>query len=271
MAMIELDGFAMNVDIHEGLVASDTVFIHGNLASNIWWQPALEVWQKQAKSAKHQTLKGRLIFVEWRGCGRTDAPAVAADLQPVQLARDVVAALRKLDLNLVNIVGHSTGGLIALEAMVQQPSLFARAVLLDSVGAKGVHFELAALEGFLQMSANREICAAVMASTINNNEPPSPVFEKIVDAAFNVAKMIWTEIPLALSGFNRTEQFAHIRQPVLLLHGEIDPVIPKADSIELASILANARYHEIPKHGHSLNIEDPELFVSLVNAFLFPA
>jgi hypothetical protein len=70
MAMIELDGFAMNVDIHEGLVASDTVFIHGNLASNIWWQPALEVWQKQAKSAKHQTLKGRLIFVEWRGTQR---------------------------------------------------------------------------------------------------------------------------------------------------------------------------------------------------------
>jgi len=267
MSRLQLsNGFEMNVDIHPGLVPVDTLFIHGNLASNTWWEPALNLWRKKAAG---NALAGRLIFAEWRGCGRSSAPGDAAELHPSRLAEDYVLLLKRLGINKVCLVGHSTGGLVGLYAMLQAPSLFASAVLLDSVGATGVKLDPALLGAFTQMSQDRALTSAVMNSTISGNDPTCELFQRIVDDTMGVAKINWHGVPQALAGIDILDQLPKIRQPILVLHGEVDPILPKADSIVLAERLGNARFQELKGQGHSTNVENPALFVDLVESHLY--
>ena len=266
MAFFGNCGFRMHYEIHPGLVPSPTIFLHGNLASNNWWKPSLEVWKNNAKDKGH---KGALIFAEWRGCGKSTGPEAAKDLQLEVLANDYVKLLERLEIKEVNLVGHSTGGLIGLFAIIQNQKLFQRAVLLDSVAATGIQFGPEMYEAFTRMSEDRALCSAVMGGTINSSKMDPALMETIIDDAFNVHPLIWHGIPNMLKGVDYRDRVKTITTPTLVLHGELDTLLPIDGSKELASLLPNGRFHEIPKQGHSCNMENPELFVNLCNEFLF--
>lgn len=267
MALIDLNGYKMNVDVTPGVLPLDTVFLHGNLASNTWWEPSLALWKNQAQS--RPGLEGRMIAAEWRGCGKSEAPRSEAELNPSVLADDCIALCTKLGIKKACLVGHSTGGIIALFAALKAPQLFDRIVLLDSVGATGVQFGPEMYAAFTQMSESREVTAAVMAGTIHGNDNQSALFARIVDDAFNIAKINWHGVPKALHTTNIEADLKNIKNNILVLHGELDPVIPVDTARVLAAGLPQARLEVVKNHGHSLNVEDPELFVSKVNDFLF--
>lgn len=258
--------FEINTDIVANLVPVDVVFMHGNLASNTWWEPAVGVWKKNPVGASP---RGQLILGEWRGCGKSPAPASASELHPSVLADDYIRKLKALDAGKVDIVAHSTGGLIALYAILKAPELFGRAVLLDPVGVKGVQFDQNALDGFTQMSQNREVCAAVMSATIHGNDPTSALFQRIVDDTMGIANMNWLGVPQALRDIDLTKQVEKIENKVLVLHGELDPILPIEASRDLANLLPNGEFRLLNGQGHSTNVENPELFVQIVNDFLF--
>lgn len=267
MALIDLNGYKMNVDVTPGVLPLDTIFLHGNLASNTWWEPSLEIWKSQASS--RPGMEGRLIATEWRGCGKSEAPRTEAELNPSVLADDCIALCAKLGIKKACLVGHSTGGIVALFAALKAPELFDRIVLLDSVGATGVQFGPEMYAAFTQMSESREITAAVMAGTIHENNSASPLFARIVDDAFNIAKINWHGVPKALHNVNISAELPKIQNQILVLHGELDPIIPVDTAKVLAAGLPHARLEIVKNHGHSLNVEDAALFVSKVNDFLF--
>lgn len=262
---IDLGGFQMNVEIHKGTLPMDTVFLHGNLASNRWWHPAVEVWKKNS----HPGMQGSLILAEWRGCGKSAAPESESELEPEILAEDYIALLKKLGIKKSCLVGHSTGGLISLIAMIKAPELFERAFLLDPVSASGVQFEQPMYDAFTEMSKSRDFCAMVMGGTIHNNKADSDFFRGIVDDTFGVAKAIWHGVPKALHKVNITSDLKKIHHPVLVAHGEFDTLLPIEKSREMANLLPNGSFLELKGHGHSTNVENPEFFVKTVNDFLF--
>ncbi|CAN5594461.1 alpha/beta hydrolase [soil metagenome] len=265
MARVELKNFGMNVDVTPGVLPLDTIFLHGNLASNIWWEPALAEWKQNAKPG----LEGRFIAAEWRGYGKSDAPKTEEELHPSVLADDYIALCEKMGIKKACLVGHSTGGIIALYAMLKAPQLFDRAVLLDSVGATGVQFGPEMYAAFTQMSESRAVTEMVMNGTILGNDIKSPLFQKIVDDTFGAAKINWHGVPKMLHVTNISRDLDKIQQKVLVLHGELDPIIPVESSRVLAAGLPNAKFEILPGQGHSTNVENPKLFVSKVNSFLF--
>lgn len=259
--------FEMNADVIEGLMPFDTLFIHGNLASNTWWQPTVaELEIRKNHAAKPP--EGKWIAAEWRGCGKSAAPKSEEELNPRELAKDYLALLDSLDVKKACAVGHSTGGVIALCAALIDPSRFEKIVLLDSVGASGVQFGPEMYDAFTQMSQSREFCAAVMGGTIHENDASSPLFQRIVDDAFGIAKINWHGVPRQLHTFNIADQVSQIKTPVLVLHGELDPVIPLDTGKTLAAQLPNARLEILTGQGHSPNVENPKLFVDHLLKFL---
>lgn len=265
MASVKIGEFSMNVETHAGLLPMDTLFIHGNLASNTWWQPSLEIWRKAAQPS----MEGRMMMAEWRGCGGSSHPRTEDELEMSKMATDYVQMLRETGVKKACVVAHSTGGLLALMAMVQAPELFDRVVLLDPVGPTGVKFGPEMYDVFTQMSQNRDVCAQVLGATIHGNDAARPLFQKLVDDAFSIGKLNWHGVARMLSKVDVTRDMSRIQQPVLVLHGEHDPVLPLAGSMELAKMLPNGSFKEIKDQGHSLNVENPTLFVTLVNEFLF--
>jgi 3-oxoadipate enol-lactonase len=263
MPKIQLrQNFEMNYEVVENCMAIDTLFIHGNLASNTWFYPAAELLKSNNKG-----LKGRMIMAEWRGCGKSSAPAAESELQMKNLAQDYIDLCEKLSIQKVNVVAHSTGGLMTLLAMAMRPELFSKAFLLDPVGPHGVKFEEPMYDAFTAMSQDRAFCEAVLASTIHNVVPSDSIFQKIVDDTFKVAPLNWHGVPHALENIDFTREVKSVKQAVMIVHGELDPILPLAASQELAQILPNAKFVEAKGHGHSLNIEDPKMFTQMLTDF----
>ncbi|MBY0469544.1 alpha/beta hydrolase [bacterium] len=266
MPFFETSELRLHYEQVPNLLPRPTLFLHGNLASNVWWEPSVEIWSRQAKSFS----PGQSAYLaEWRGCGKSSGPASEADLAMPNLANDVVQLVKKLNVGPMHVVGHSTGGLIALLAMSQAPELFSRAVLLDPVSPKGVTLDPAILGAFDEMAKNRDLTATVLGGTIRGNQAASPLFQRIVDSACGVHPFIWKGIPKALNGIDFTREVSKVRHPTLVMHGQYDTVLPLDASQELAKLLPEGRFEMLRDQGHSCNVENPELFVQGVNRFLF--
>lgn len=256
----------IHYEIVEGLLPEDTFFIHGNLASHRWWYPTESIWRKKAGAAN----KGAMIRVDFLGCGKSSAPRSQADVDMRAFARDFVSLVKELDRGPMNLIGHSTGGLIAALMLAQNPSLFTRAVLLDPVGPRGVRFDEAITGAFEKMKTDRALVAFVIGSTIKDNNPEADFFRQvIVDDAYHSIQSVGDKVLRALDGLDVRQTVAEIKHPVLVLHGEHDTLLPMQDSKELASLMKHAQFSIIPGQGHCTNVENPEKFVNHVHEFLF--
>ncbi|MDG0817269.1 alpha/beta fold hydrolase [Bdellovibrio svalbardensis] len=257
----------VHFEVIENVVPENVLFVHGNLASNRWWYPAQEVWKKQAEG---KNFKGALIFAEFRGCGKSPAPADASEVNMHTFAKDFISLVKKLNRGPVHVVGHSTGGLIAALMLAKEPSLFKKAVLLDPVGAQGVTFDRSMIAAFEQMKVDKNLTAVVIGSTIHNNNAEAEFFKNvIVEDAFHAVKSVGHWVLEALDGLDVREELGAVSHDVLVLHGEHDQLLPKADSEAMAKLFSRGKFQIIEGQGHCANVESPEKFVSITQSFLF--
>lgn len=266
MAFFQHQNKKMHYDLLSGIVPEDTLFIHGNLASNNWWAPTVELLRARYRGAD---VSGSVAMAEWLGCGQSAAPESVDDLEMFSLAKDYISLAKGLGLSDVNLVGHSTGGLIALCAMLLEPNLFRKAVLLDPVGAEGIPFGPEMYDAFTKMSQDRTFCDTILTSTIYHCDVNSNLVQKLCADAFGVNSKIWHGIPDVLKRIDIRKDLKKIQQPILVLHGEHDQLLPMAASKEVASGVADGEFVEIKGQGHSCNVENPQKFVDLMCGFLF--
>lgn len=74
----------------------------------------------------------RVVAVDGRGQYETPGPREESAYGLEELAGDVLAQVRALDVDRVHLVGHSLGGLISRAAVLRDPSPFASLTLLSS-------------------------------------------------------------------------------------------------------------------------------------------
>lgn len=251
------------------------LFVHGNLASKDWLELAAPWFPKDL----------RVIGVDWRGCGESDRPAPTenfANYAMRQHASDMLAALDTLGIERCHLATHSTGGIISAYMLLDQPGRFGRVLHLDPVSPRSMPFNEEGMAVFRAMQQSREATHATMATaaaslfsieTLAPGKTPAfregvghlkAMFEKIVDQTFSVGEGIFLGTPTQLTmEFERGELFARmgeIGHETLILWGEQDFWIPRDDMDEMAARLPNARLVVAPGVGHSMNIEQPQMY-----------
>jgi len=270
MAFFEIPhspGRQIHFEVFDNVLPEPTLFLHGNLASNRWWTPVREAWQSSPSAAR----KSPMIVAEFRGCGQSTAPAKLSEVSMELFAKDFLALVEKLNLGPVNVIGHSTGGLIAALMAALEPEAVRKLVLLDPVGARGVKFDTSMTAAFEAMKNDKALTAAVIGSTILNNDPESPYFKnEIVEDAFLAVKNVGAWVLESLDGLDVREQVRKVQAPSLVLHGEQDVLLPRADSEEIAQLMGG-RFQILSGCGHCANVEKPKLFVEVAHSFLFSA
>lgn len=100
---------------------SDLVLIHGLAANRAFWYPLI---------AQQLEQKFRVTFYDLRGHGYSDTPASGYTTQ--DMASDLHELLNHLQIQQAFLVGHSFGGVIALQYALQYPDRVSRLVLADS-------------------------------------------------------------------------------------------------------------------------------------------
>jgi pimeloyl-ACP methyl ester carboxylesterase len=259
------DGAEIHYEIFENCLPKTTLFLHGNLASNHWWYPL----QQELKN-HNPNGKGSMILAEFRGCGKSSAPKSQSEINMHTFAADLSGLAQNISNEPINLVGHSTGGLIAALMLAQSPALFSSAILLDPVGARGVKFESSMDEAFAAMKTDLNLTSVVIGSTIHNNNAEDAWFKtKIVPDAFHAIKTVGAGVLKALDGLDVTAEMKTIKQSVLVLHGEHDQLLPIADSKELAQLIPHAKFEVVAGQGHCTNLENPKLMANIIQRFLF--
>ncbi len=114
------------------------ILCHGYTGSHQSWMS-----QVCALSPKYQT-----IAIDHRGHGGSDAPSSAGDYSVPILADDVRALLGHLGITKCCLVGHSLGGFMAIQLVLDHPDIISSLVLVDTSSG-----EFERVPGFAELRA----------------------------------------------------------------------------------------------------------------------
>ena len=190
-----------------------------------------------------------------------------------------LAFLDALKLDRVHLVGNSMGGAIALHLLMQAPQRFSRVVLMGSVGAPHtITPEIDRLWGFYE-DPSIAMFRNIIRWFVYDDAFIAPQLESITKTRYEAAmqpdvqrsfkamfpaprqKVIDDLVVPALA-------LRRMTNPILLVHGRDDRVVPPQTSLYLLEHLPNAQLHIYGQCSHWTQIEYAKSFNQLVAQFL---
>jgi pimeloyl-ACP methyl ester carboxylesterase len=72
----------------------------------------------------------------------------------------------------------------------------------------------------------------------------------------------------ALAGYSTLPGLRLISAPTLILAGDDDPIVPSVNPRVIAKFIRRSTLHVIPKAGHLLLLDSPEIVAPLIRDFL---
>lgn len=253
--------------------AQPIVFHHG-------WPLSSDDWDNQMLYFLEKGF--RVVAFDRRGHGRSDQTDIGNDMDTY--AADTAELAKALDLNNAVHVGHSTGGgVVTRYAAKAAEGRLAKAVLIGAVppimvasasNPDGVPKEV--FDGFRKaLIANRaEFFRGIPAGPFYSfNRPGAEVSQGLIDNWWRQgmnggAKAHYDSIE-GFSETDFTEDLKAIQQPVLVLHGEDDQIVPIANSAHKAiKLLPNGTLKTYPDLSHGLFATHPDLINADILAFI---
>ncbi len=238
------------------------VFLHG-IGGRAWgWQDALEHFAGQGWHA-----------LAWDMPGYGDSPAIDG-LDFDHLADALEALLAHAQVPRSVLIGHSLGGMVALQAWVRHPQRVAGLVLAGSSPAFGHgsgDFQTRFLADRLAPLEAGQTLADIAARLIPAMAGPGVSPEALARAQACMASITPAGYRAALQALVQFEQRAAlptIRVPTLCLAGEHDRTAAPAVVRRMADKIPGAAYAEMPGAGHLMNFEKPEAFAAVLSSFL---
>src|SRR3989344_1899447 len=211
----------------------------------------------------------RVLRYDHRDTGLSTTVAPGAATYTVEdLAADLVGLIAAQGAGRAHVVGMSLGGYIGQVAALSAPERIASLTLIgaEPLGWDGPplpHIAPVFLEHFETLAdldwSDREAAIAFLTGVARLCAGSAIPFDAAAARAEAAAVLTRTSSPL--SAFNHatvatqgdwTAAFRRIAQPVLVLHGEEDPILPLANGQALAAGIPGADLRILPGVGHEL-------------------
>ncbi|WP_224365316.1 alpha/beta fold hydrolase [Hyalangium versicolor] len=221
----------------------------------------------------------RVVALDLPGFGLSSAPG-----GPLRTAEDglrfftdpVEELLLAMKAGPVAVVGHSLGGLVALELALRGKVPIERLVLIDAMGLGPEMKPLA--RAFFRTGPER--LARVLGQELFDRllpPPETPLGRRLGALGYELlavpggrpraTRAFDTLVPMVGEVFHRLEQLDSVRQPVLLVWGEKEDALPVSLAVEAANRLPEVRLLRVVA-GHSPHLERPEVVLPALRAFL---
>jgi len=217
----------------------------------------------------HEALAaGRTVYaLDLPGHGESSKDVGAGTLH--ELAQAVAAFMDAAGVSAAHLVGHSLGGAVALALAASEPQRVRSLALLASAGL-GAEIDAGYIEGFVT-AANRNALKPHAAKLFADARL---VTRRLIDDLLKYKRLEGVEASLRLlsenlfaSGRQATvlrEELARLRQPVLVVWGSEDQIIPARHASGLPS---SVQVELIPAKGHMVMMEAAGEVNRLLNAF----
>jgi pimeloyl-ACP methyl ester carboxylesterase len=190
------------------------------------------------------------------------------------LAATLAAELDVLGTERVILLGHSIGGMLALEFAATFPGRV-RALILSATtpafGSRDGSFQ----RDFLKARLGPLDAGRTMAELAQEAAPRLVGSDAVPEAIAEVSRLM-AAVPEAtfraalacLVTFDRRADLARIAVPTLLIAGEEDTNAPLKTMTRMAEAIPGARLEVLPRIGHLAPLECPDRYADIVRRFL---
>ena len=196
-----------------------------------------------------------------------------------EMAEDAIDFIKALGFKQIDILSFSMGGMIAQELLELEPTLI-RKVILTGTGPRGGK----GIENVTKIS-NQDLVRAIFTlkdvktylfftRTLNGKKKAKEFLARIKERKQNRDKMISLKGYLTqLKAINRwgkstPADLSKIKQPILVVNGEADRMVPTENSYDLVQRLPNSKLVIYKDAGHGAIFQYHEEFTKEVLAFL---
>ncbi len=211
----------------------------------------------------------RAVVPSQRGHG--DASRPEDGYRPQDFADDLVLFMDALGIERAVIAGGSSGGVVARRFAIDHPERTLALVMLGSPLALG---EKAAVNEMWESTFSKlvdpidpEMVRDFAETTLGRSVPPELV-EMIIEESLKAPAHVWTATMAGLIEDRSHREFGAIAAPTLLLWGEEDTILSRADQETMLAAIPNARLVRFPGLGHVFYLEDPERVAGTFVAFV---
>lgn len=196
-----------------------------------------------------------------------------------EMAEDAIAFIKALGFKQIDILSFSMGGMIAQELLELEPTLI-RKVILTGTGPRGGK----GIENVTKIS-NQDLVWAIFTlkdvktylfftRTLNGKRKAKEFLARIKERKHNRDKMIslkgyYTQLKaINRWGKSTPADLSKIKQPILVVNGEADRMVPTENSYDLVQRLPNSKLVIYKDAGHGAIFQYHEEFTKEVLAFL---
>jgi proline iminopeptidase len=231
-----------------------------------------------------------VVFYDQLGAGRSDRPTDTALWSLDRFVRELGQVREALDLDDIHILGHSWGGMLAIDYLLTNPEGVQSVILASPVISVARFTEdakrlLAELPDELQAAIERHESAgttdspeyqeAAMEFYRRHLSRSDPWSQDLVSAFENlngeVYGLMWGPSEFkptgSLSTYEREDVLGTLELPVLFTAGRYDEITP--ESVEhFHSLAPNSEIAIFENSAHMTMLDEPEAYVATVRGFL---
>lgn len=241
------------------------ILVHGLGFRKKHWQHQMEALVDAGYTA---------VSFDLRGFGDSPLPDFPYDM--ARLASDLDAVRGHVNADRFHMVGHSLGGMVAVEYALTHPDRLVSLTLASTTAHNGSR-----AQKFSRMMArlSREGSGVALADPVFRAEAEAmmgsvvqyvavkdmmPILASITERPNPARALAW----LASASFSRRSQIADIACPTFVMHGSSDPMMPYAAGLLIHLGLPGSRWLPFYEGGHDLPRENREEFSAALVDFL---
>lgn len=254
LEVVTSDGATISVD--ESGAGGSLLLVHGTSQTRAAW----------SRVVPHLTADHRVFTMDRRGRGgSTDGPSYSLTRE----ADDVARVAEKLP-SPVHLVGHSSGALCVLEALLVTDAVSSAILYEPPTATEGYPMPSAAsLRDAVEQGSNEDILDTFMRDYVGL--PPAALEASRRDPAWParvaLAPTICREVEAVLGYALEPERFAGVDAPVLVLLGERSLPWMAAGTRAVADALPRGELRTLANEGHIAMLTAPELLARAISSY----
>ncbi len=216
----------------------------------------------------------RVITFDNRGVGRS--PQDNSDITIQKMTDDCADLIKHLKLSSINVLGHSMGGMIAMDLAIRYPELVNKLILEATAPKLSLRNTNLFNDWVVYLKSGMEkdlwfkniFYWIFSPSFFDNPVMLEQAIETSINYPYPQSDSSFENQIKSISSLNILPNLNKIQSSTLIMFGELDLLFPFSENSELFTDIPHLQSVIVPNAAHSIHMDNPGFFTKSVVSFI---